>query len=116
MEDVRIFAVTYKPPYVKPPSKDAPPPTPSYQRSKEASNHNQITQQRTTVGQSTPLANVERQSSTPNITTSDEYYRYSGNANDIDEDDNGLEKNRSALLESICKFNRGSLRKVRSND
>ncbi|XP_037949454.1 PX domain-containing protein kinase-like protein [Teleopsis dalmanni] len=45
------------------------------------------------------LASVERQSSSPNIPT----------------DDNS-EPARSALLESICKFNRGSLRKVRSND
>lgn len=31
-------------------------------------------------------------------------------------DGEGDELTRSALLESICKFNRGSLRKVRSND
>ncbi|KAL9918285.1 PX domain-containing protein kinase-like protein [Glossina fuscipes fuscipes] len=91
----------------------SPPPTPSaYQRSKQASNHNQFAQQHS-PGQSTSLANVERQSSTPNITTSDDHH--GGNDNDVNED-NGLEKNRSALLESICKFNRGSLRKVRSND
>ncbi|KAH8233369.1 hypothetical protein KR026_007250 [Drosophila bipectinata] len=44
---------------------------------------------------------VERQSSTPNM---------------LAEDPEGDETTRSALLESICKFNRGSLRKVRSND
>ncbi|XP_030557973.1 PX domain-containing protein kinase-like protein isoform X1 [Drosophila novamexicana] len=48
-------------------------------------------------------AAVERQISTPNIATEDV---------DAGED----EPTRSALLESICKFNRGSLRKVRSND
>ncbi|KRG04585.1 PX domain-containing protein kinase-like protein isoform X2 [Drosophila mojavensis] len=46
---------------------------------------------------------VERQTSTPNIASEDV---------DAGED----EPTRSALLESICKFNRGSLRKVRSND
>ncbi|XP_030372640.1 PX domain-containing protein kinase-like protein [Scaptodrosophila lebanonensis] len=44
-------------------------------------------------------ASVERQSSTPNMSSEDT-----------------SEPTRSALLESICKFNRGSLRKVRSND
>ncbi|KAH8291018.1 hypothetical protein KR054_007801 [Drosophila jambulina] len=55
----------------------------------------------------TPLASgapVERQSSTPNMLAEDA------------EAGDGDEPTRSALLESICKFNRGSLRKVRSND
>ncbi|KAH8372970.1 hypothetical protein KR009_009168 [Drosophila setifemur] len=47
---------------------------------------------------------VERQSSTPNMLADDS------------EAAEGDELTRSALLESICKFNRGSLRKVRSND
>ncbi|KAH8254476.1 hypothetical protein KR032_010365 [Drosophila birchii] len=54
-----------------------------------------------------PLASgpaVERQSSTPNMLAEDA------------EAGEGDELTRSALLESICKFNRGSLRKVRSND
>jgi len=51
-----------------------------------------------------PGASVERQSSTPNMLAEDA------------EDGDGDEPTRSALLESICKFNRGSLRKVRSND
>ncbi|KMY92149.1 PX domain-containing protein kinase-like protein isoform X3 [Drosophila simulans] len=49
-------------------------------------------------------APVERQSSTPNMLSEDA------------EGGDGDEPTRSALLESICKFNRGSLRKVRSND
>ncbi|XP_034105320.1 PX domain-containing protein kinase-like protein [Drosophila albomicans] len=49
-------------------------------------------------------ASVERQTSTPNMASEDA---------EAGEDD---EPTRSALLESICKFNRGSLRKVRSND
>ncbi|XP_039479630.1 PX domain-containing protein kinase-like protein [Drosophila santomea] len=49
-------------------------------------------------------APVERQSSTPNMLSEDV------------EGGDGEEPTRSALLESICKFNRGSLRKVRSND
>ncbi|KAH8374446.1 hypothetical protein KR200_008889 [Drosophila serrata] len=58
-----------------------------------------------------PLAGgapVERQSSTPNMLAED--------AEAGDGDGEGDELTRSALLESICKFNRGSLRKVRSND
>lgn len=38
------------------------------------------------------------------------------NFNNSSVDEVGEEKDRSALLESICRFNRGSLRKVRSND
>ncbi|KAM7344335.1 PX domain-containing protein kinase-like protein isoform 2-T2 [Cochliomyia hominivorax] len=51
--------------------------------------------------QTSSLASVDRQSSSPNITSEAQF---------------GNEVERSALLESICKFNRGSLRKVRSND
>lgn len=58
-------------------------------------------QQHSATKQITFLANVERQASTPNIST--------------DTEQSG-DPTRSALLESICKFNRGSLRKVRSND
>ncbi|XP_034477790.1 PX domain-containing protein kinase-like protein [Drosophila innubila] len=53
---------------------------------------------------SSATVSVERQISTPNMASADV------EAGDEDE------PTRSALLESICKFNRGSLRKVRSND
>ncbi|XP_001360653.2 PX domain-containing protein kinase-like protein [Drosophila pseudoobscura] len=51
---------------------------------------------------------VERQSSTPNLLAED--------PEAAEGEGEGEELTRSALLESICKFNRGSLRKVRSND
>ncbi|KAH8284690.1 hypothetical protein KR018_011562 [Drosophila ironensis] len=57
------------------------------------------------IYQQEQLPSVERQSSTPNML-----------AEDPEAADEGDETTRSALLESICKFNRGSLRKVRSND
>lgn len=76
----------------------APPATPSvYQKSNECQSHHNSQQLR----QTSSLASVDRQSSSPNITSDTQC---------------GNEVERSALLESICKFNRGSLRKVRSND
>ncbi|XP_068147498.1 PX domain-containing protein kinase-like protein [Drosophila tropicalis] len=54
---------------------------------------------------SSMASSVGRQSSTPNMLSDD------GDAGGEED-----EPTRSALLESICKFNRGSLRKVRSND
>ncbi|XP_037827498.1 PX domain-containing protein kinase-like protein [Lucilia sericata] len=76
----------------------SPPTTPSpYQKSNECQSHQNSQQLR----QTSSLASVDRQSSSPNITSDTEC---------------GNEVERSALLESICKFNRGSLRKVRSND
>ncbi|ALC42353.1 CG8726 [Drosophila busckii] len=56
---------------------------------------------------STSLTGVERQTSTPNMLTEADAATYAAEEE---------EPTRSALLESICKFNRGSLRKVRSND
>ncbi|XP_053962468.1 PX domain-containing protein kinase-like protein [Anastrepha ludens] len=73
----------------------SPPPTP-FERQ-----HAQELQKHSSSKQIISLANVERQASSPNISTDTEQ---------------GGEPTRSALLESICKFNRGSLRKVRSND
>ncbi|XP_011207308.2 PX domain-containing protein kinase-like protein isoform X1 [Bactrocera dorsalis] len=76
----------------------SPPPTPFVQYNAP---EQQQEQQHSATKQITFLANVERQASTPNIST--------------DTEQSG-DPTRSALLESICKFNRGSLRKVRSND
>ncbi|XP_061401250.1 PX domain-containing protein kinase-like protein [Musca vetustissima] len=76
----------------------APPLTPSaHQRGNEFESHQQ---HKTSLKQTSSVASVDRQSSSPNIAS---------------EADSG-EPVRSALLESICKFNRGSLRKIRSND
>lgn len=67
------------------------------------------------------LANIERQMSTPNILGENhsrhpsELERNKDRSGRIVEEGNGND-DRSALLESICRFNRGSLRKVRSND
>lgn len=67
------------------------------------------------------LANIERQMSTPNILGENhsrhpsDLERNKDRSGRIVEEGNGND-DRSALLESICRFNRGSLRKVRSND
>lgn len=79
----------------------APPPTPFVHQHTQEQQQEQP-QQHSATKQKTLLANVERQASSPNIST--------------DTDEHSGDPTRSALLESICKFNRGSLRKVRSND
>ncbi|XP_013099649.2 PX domain-containing protein kinase-like protein isoform X1 [Stomoxys calcitrans] len=86
----------------------SPPPTPAaYQSSNEAETRQTIrhhTQQ--SINEMSPpgaASSVDRQSSSPNITSDEQVSAET-------------EIERSALLESICKFNRGSLRKVRSND
>lgn len=66
------------------------------------------------------LANIERQLSTPNILGDqvvEESMEEEEEPQREDVSNNGSNlSDRSALLESICRFNRGSLRKVRSND
>ncbi|XP_005182744.1 PX domain-containing protein kinase-like protein isoform X2 [Musca domestica] len=77
----------------------SPPLTPSaYQTCNESETRQQ---QKTSLMQASPVVSVDRQSSSPNIAS---------------DENESAEPERSALLESICKFNRGSLRKIRSND
>ncbi|XP_017467159.1 PREDICTED: PX domain-containing protein kinase-like protein [Rhagoletis zephyria] len=75
--------------------------SPPFEQQQSTAHEKQQQQQHSSSKQPTLLANVERQASSPNISIDTEQ---------------GSEPTRSALLESICKFNRGSLRKVRSND
>lgn len=83
----------------------APPLTPSAcQKSNESETRQIKMQKQHSKGESSPVV-VDRQSSSPNIPNITSEH---GTAE--------TEGERSALLESICKFNRGSLRKVRSND
>ncbi|XP_073844562.1 PX domain-containing protein kinase-like protein [Musca autumnalis] len=77
----------------------SPPSTPSaHQKCNETETR---PKNKTSLKETSPVVSVDRQSSSPNIAA---------------EENDCKEPERSALLESICKFNRGSLRKIRSND